>query len=256
MKLIWLSFIFLLSSDFVRSDEVNNAFSERVSNHINSYLLPENHPVKQQLDLLFSNSEVLINTETMRNAGFIDPKPRKWTHLIVTRHPDFPGYVFKVYTDQQEYHKGMPEHHWWIIRIMGAEKIRKYVEENDLEHFFKVPHKWIYSLPPATSQNAMFLKKHFILIEEDMEIYEDAVNENLWRSEAITKDFLFSLYCVLESQGLRDCAKPENIPFSRDGRVAFVDTQTWKEWPVSYKKLTPYLSPSMQRHWKDIIKQK
>lgn len=68
------------------------------------------------------------------------------------------------------------------------------------------------------------------------------------------KELLSALYDVLEITGLKDCAKPANIPFSQDGRIAFVDTQSWKEWPVDYNKLTDYLSPDLQVYWKNKIK--
>lgn len=97
------------------------------------------------------------------------------------------------------------------------------------------------------------LTKNFILIEEDMEIYNDSENENLWRSNVVTKELLSSLYMILQNLALHDCAKPSNIPFSHDGRIAFIDTLTWNEWSVKYKKLTPYLSPEMQKYWQQLI---
>ena len=59
---------------------------------------------------------------------------------------------------------------------------------------------------------------------------------------------------ILETVGLHDCAKPHNAPFSKDGRIAFIDTQSYHEWSVNFKALTPYLSPANKAYWKMLIK--
>lgn len=112
---------------------------EEVFAQLNSYLLPELHPIKTKLDKLFMHSRALLSVKTMHEAGFLSPFPRKKTRLIVTKHPDFPGVVFKVYLDEQVYYKGMPEYFCWILRIQGADKIRKFLEERNLKHYLKYP---------------------------------------------------------------------------------------------------------------------
>ena len=247
---------FELNDDLLESREphFSNAYYKYVDgniwNKVKPYLIPENLPMKKELDHIFTSSRAILSITSMKKAGFIDPKPRKFTHLIVTSHPKMPGYIVKTYLDAQRYYKEKPEWHYWIKRIHGAEAIREYIVRNKLEKVFKVPKKWIYAIPTSPSPPSGFLRKNFILVEEDMNLLSKEENEKMWKSEKVTPELLAQVYFLLEELGLHDCAKPDNIPFSKDGRIAFIDTQSHHEWPVAYKKMTPYLSNGMKEHWK------
>lgn len=232
----------------------NPYVSEDVWDQVSPYFLPEDHPIRPILDQIFSYYRVTLSIKSMKKAGFIHPKPRKWTHLIVTKHPDLPGYIFKLHLDAQRHYKKKPEYIHWIKRIQGAHAIDKKIQKYHWEHLFKVPEKWIYPLPEEPSPPKEFIRKNFILVEEDMDIFDDKENYGKWRSDWITADKLDSIYIILEELGLHDCAKPDNIPFSKDGRISFIDTETTQEWPVLYKKLTHYLSPPMRSYWKHLTR--
>lgn len=221
---------------------------------VDPYLLPEHHPVKASLDRLFSENRVILNLKNLQKAGFNKVKPRKFTKLIVTKHPDFPGYVFKLYLDAQGFHKDLPEYHYWILRIQGVEKIRQEIAVRGLEHYFKVPKKWIYALPRKPVPPKGYANKHYILVEEDMDILANEENKELWKSDYVTRDLLNELYGILKTVGLHDCAKPDNIPFARDGRIAFIDTQS-HGMEVEYKKLNPFLSKENLIYWKTLTAQ-
>lgn len=218
------------------------------------FLLPEDHPVKPALDNIFSSSRVTLSVKTMQKAGFQNPIPRKWTHLVVTKHPKVPGYIFKIYLDAQRYFGGKKEYDFWIMRIEGRNAVLNEIEKNGFQETFKTPKKWIYLLPELPAPPGEFLRKDFILVEEDMEIFEKKENEALWTSSLVTEEKLLQLYTILENLGLHDCAKPDNAPFSRDGKIAFIDTQTLYYWPVSYKKMTPFLSKELQPYWNQLVK--
>lgn len=262
---VWL-FPYLLEGFVIHHEEVFDHTSpslpysrsphvpKNVWNRLAPYFLPENHPIKRFLDQIFSNSRVILSIKSMKKAGFIHPKPRKWTHLIVTKHSDFPGYIFKVYLDAQRYYKNKPEYLHWLERIQGASKIQAEINRHHWQHFFKVPKKWIYPLPPNPSPPKEFLRKNFILVEEDMDIYDEETNYKKWKSQWVTVEKLDALYTLLEKLGLHDCPKPDNIPFSKDGKISFVDTQTINKWPVLYKKLIPYLPSSIKSYWKKLHK--
>lgn len=229
------------------------AVSQETKQSLFPFLMPEDHPIKGALDRMFSSSRVILNLHTLKKAGFDKAKPRKFTKLIVTKHPAFPGYIFKIYLDAQRYRKGFPEYHYWLLRLQGAEKIRREIAERNLEHIFKVPKKWIYRLPKHPLPPEGFLTKSYILVAEDMECYPDEKNKKLWQSDYVVPELLDELHSLLTKVGLRDCAKPDNIPFCRDGRIAFIDTQSFGQ-KVLYKKLTPFLSESNKNYWKEIIK--
>ena len=231
-----------------------NPLPENVQSKIVSYLLPENHPIKPELDALFSSTRVILNLKTLEAAGFKKSKPRKFTRLIVTSHPQFPGYIFKLYLDAQRYYKNTYEYIHWMMRVQGVEKVRHEINARGLQELFKAPKKWIYILPSTTSSRCKdYACKHCILVEEDMELFSDAENKALWTSDFVSPQLLEGLFHILKTVGLDDCLKPDNLPFSKDGRVAFIDTQTFDRH-VEYKRLLPFLSPVNQSYWKLLIK--
>lgn len=223
-----------------------------ISDELTPFLMKKHHPIKSRLDALFSSDRVTLNMKTLTKAGFIKAKPRKFTKLIVTRHPSFPGYIFKLYLDAQRPHKNLPEHEFWKMRVEGANKIRTYLVQYRLESTFKVPSKWIYRLPSHPLPPEGYYQRQSLLVEEDMEILSDRKNKQEWASESVTHALLDSLYLILKDLGLRDCAKPDNIPFSKDGRIAFIDTQTHCSNTVHFFKLNNFLSPVNKKYWKSL----
>lgn len=217
------------------------------------YLLQADHPIKPMLDALFGKSRVTFNLKSLINAGFLKATPRKFTNLIVTKHPNIPGFIFKIYLDTQRYFKRKPEYDFWILRILGAEKIRETLKYYELESIFKVPQKWIYVLPEHTFPSG-YSSKYSILVEEDMSILPREENKKAWASDRVTQELLNQLWFILTELGLSDCAKPDNIPFSTDGRIAFVDTEIFGRKKIRSKKLTPHLSIFNQKIWKNITR--
>lgn len=217
-----------------------------------NFLLPVEHPIKPVLDHIFSSSRALLSLESLEKAGFSFSKPRKFTNLIVARHPAIHGYIFKLYLDAQRYHKDKGEHFFWILRVQGSLLVRQQIIANNLQDFLKVPQKWIYALPKNPKPHKGYMRKNYILVEEDMDLISNEENKALWKSGYVSKELLDAVFLVLREVGLSDCAKPDNIPFSKDGRVAFIDTQTFGG-SVPFNNLTSVLSEENQSYWKLII---
>lgn len=226
--------------------------SHKIWKDVEEYLMEEDHPIKERLDLIFSTTRALCDQESMEAAGFKVLPPQHHTHMIVAKHPMLEGYVIKAYYDEQPYFKGRPEHFYWIRRIKGAKLISKYIKNHSYDSFFKVPKKWIYLLPDEPSPPKHYLRKLFILIAEDMGLYDDETNKKLWGSTWVTKQMLKTLYAITTDLGLLDSAKPANCSFSLDGKAAFIDTELYHRSHVRYDKLTLFLSPPMQEFWKDL----
>lgn len=216
---------------------------------VQPYLLSADHPIRPVLDAIFTDSRATLNLKTLKKAGFKKTKPRKFTKLIVTMHPSVPGYIFKLYLDAQRFHKDTLEHHFWMARIQGANLARQYIIDHHLEERFKVPQKWIYELPRYPKVEEGYQEKHYILVEEDMHILPDEQNKELWGSSYVNYQLLEELYAILKCVGLYDAAKPDNIPFSVDGKISFIDTQTYGKKNVRYEKLTPFLSEGNRVFW-------
>ncbi len=217
---------------------------------VSPYFLPSNHPIKEKLDQIFSEFRVSLNKEMMRIAGFEQPEHRQFSGAIVSQHPLLRGYYVKVYTDDRE---GVNEWHQWLIRIEGANNIQATIDKYKLNKLFKVPKKWIYPLPAEPSPPRDYLRKNFILVVENMRTltYED--NFVKWRSRSMTQDRANALFLIMKENGLNDCIHPFNVPFCRDGKQAFVDTENHHKWPIHFEIMLDYFSPQIADHWRRLI---
>jgi len=241
-------FITLFYTPFIEAKRL----SAEEEAYIAQYAMPQDHPIKERLDALFRAQRVIFNIDTLKDAGFNKPVIRNITKLIVTTHRDLPGYIFKLFLDIQRPYKEAPEYDYWISRIRTANAIRNAITERNLESEFKVPHKWLYVVPSSPKPPLGYFTKHYVLVAEDMDLYSEKNNVAIWKSNTVTQGLLQDLYGLLKDLGLQDCTKPENIPFSKDGRIAFIDTQFMNR-KVVFKSLTSSLSPSNQIFWKSLI---
>jgi len=246
--ILQISCFFTLTFSALHSDESLKS--------LQPYFLPSEMEIKGKLDALFKKSRHLLNSKTLKEAGFTDNKPRKYTQVIVTKHPEFEGFVFKIYLDAQRYKSDELEEVTFLNRIQGAAAIREYIEENGLQEMFKVPKKWLYPIVQGPKAKKEFAAKKYILVAEDMHLLDSKGNRDAWKSEKITKELLANLYQILKVVGLSDCAKIENIPFSEDGKVAFIDTESYGEKSVPFKRLKKSLNPKAQVIWDELIKNK
>lgn len=222
--------------------------SEEVLQQVQPYLLPSDHEVKPILDDIFLNTEfrILSSEEAMINAGFNIIYYRKSKGLIVASHPKMEKYLIKAYLD------AVPDNEWsrWISRIEGAKQIKQVLKKNGYKHFMKVPKKWMYRI--LDNHKGEF-SKHFILVVEDMEILSEQENKKTYK-KIIDLPLLHALYTTLYETGFSD-ARFQNLPFSIDQRIAFIDTEYLHAWPVHFELLTRYFSPAMQKKWKKLISQ-
>lgn len=208
------------------------------------YFLPEDLAVKKKLDQIFSKSRVLLNTNTVRQAGFKDPTPRGFTHTIVSKHPKLKGYIVKMFTDDQNINDGES----WKKRIDGAKLIKEAIQKQRYQNYFKVPKKWIYPIPQTSTAAGPF-RKNFILIAEDMKICNKKTNAKKWQSSFMGKKRLHAIYTLMNEHGLDDSGLANNLPFTYDGKQAFVDTERYQRWPIDFGKTNQFLSPKMKEYW-------
>ena len=214
------------------------------------FLIPEDHPIKGKLDAIFSKTRATTSIETFKKAGFEYLPLRKWDNVIVAWHPKLKGHLVKVYLDDQI---GIPDLHALIQRIYGAEKIRAAINEFGYQKMLKVPRKWLYPLPDLPESLPGLQRKQFILVAEDMHLVSGYENELLWKN-SVSKTTLKALFHLLESLGLKDSVYITNIPFSVDGKIAFIDTEHHGKWPVEHPKLLHFLSKKKQKYWSELIR--
>lgn len=216
---------------------------------VQPYLLPENHPVKSKLDSIFSKSRATSSIDTFSRAGFDYMDLRKWDNVIVAWHQKLKGYIIKAYLDDQI---GINDHLAFMTRINGAEAIRDAITAFGYENYFKVPKKWLYMLPDDPPVLPGLQRKMFILVEEDMNLVSSSSNSRMWQKNS-SKNFLKALFTLLQTLGLKDSVYITNIPFAKDGKVAFIDTEHHHSWPVKFSRLAKFLNPDMQVYWWSLI---
>jgi len=129
--LLILAFLTLTfnASAYVRNPEI----SEEVWNKLTPYFLPEDLPVKKQLDKIFSKSRITLNRDTLEKAKFKKPKHRKVSKCVVSGHPNLKGYLVKLFTDDQ-----IDKNDWqyWKRRVDGAKAIQNAITKHGFHRFF------------------------------------------------------------------------------------------------------------------------
>ena len=148
--------------------------SQEVWEKVQDYLIPDDHPIKGRLDALFSRTRVLANKHTLVESGFSSAEPQRFTKITVTNHPDFKGYIFKIYLDSNAVGpKGNLEEYYFMKRIDGIRLARESIKKHHFEELIVTPDKWIYLLPDEPTPNPKQVHRRFILIEDDMNIVSD-----------------------------------------------------------------------------------
>lgn len=253
-KYKFLLVLFLCLSRGVEGDQIHHPYvSEKVWRMVTPYLMPEDHPLKKKLDELFSKKRYLKNGRKLLQAGFLNKRREPYTKVIVTRHKDMPGYIFKIYTDDRPGFKDDPEYLTWIYRARGARLARREIKERGWEAYFKAPKKWIYALPPYPEAKEGALQKNFILVEEEMDILSMREIMPKWRNGTITKEHLNMLFTIITRIGLKGGCKVDNIPICKDGRIAFIDTQSNLRHHLPYERLFQVLEGDLKEHWQHLI---
>lgn len=217
------------------------------------HLLPLDHPMKETLDRIFSQSRVLENEKTLVDAGFeIIAGPRIYSYLIVARHPSIPGFVFKLYLDSEtRCRKDISQWVWLVRRCSGAHSIRQIIKRKKIQHFV-VPDKWLYVLPVYPFSSSL-KPQPIILMETDMEPVSSQVSDQMWKT-MITHKHLDELYEILKHGygGHGVTRAPNNIPYTKQGKFAFTDTED-PQAKLKLKLINKYLSKKMQRYWNSLI---
>jgi hypothetical protein len=229
----------------------NPYVSDEVWQEVEPYFLPENHPAKSALDRIFKKSRASESKNTMRRAGFFVLKHPQ-NCMIIAKHPKLKGYLVKAYPDSTP----TSEWIWWLQRIRGSRTIQSSLDRHGYNHIMKVPKKWIYPLPPepSPSNSEGITRKNFILIVEDMKLISQKKNTNAFRRK-INREILDALYIVLTENLLIDSVFKDNIPFSKDGKIAFIDTEhvNNRSQPIPLHRISKYLNPVMRSYWESLI---
>lgn len=247
---IFLFYAFLLFGHFeLCSYERPSAIDPITWQALNPYFLPEDHPIKSTLDTLFSSKSVMTSKSTLKKAKFKIISSGRPIRALVIKHKKLKGYLLKAFVEEQPVTQEWVN---WCKRVDGSNYVRQAIYEYGYQDIMCVPHKWIYPLPVVKSntKDKRGQTKFFILVVEKMNIQKQEKNVAFWRSIAVKPALIDALYTMLQGVGLYDSVYTHNVPFTRDRKIAFVDTEHFHEWPVPFHKFNTHLSPAMQKYWK------
>lgn len=228
----------------------SSSIKESVWRQVGPYLLPEKNTIRKFLDKICNEIRIVSSEEALIQAGFEVIYHQDKLGLVVAKHPNLPGYLLKLYLDSS------PRAEWslWVLRAHGARVIQNILNKNHFNCFMKVPKKWIYPIPqkgrPAPAEK--LFPKDFILVVEDMNILSKKISQNYYKN-GMSYPRLEALYRIIDEGGLSD-SHIGNIPFSKDQKIAFIDTEYVNSWPVHFDWLTKYFSPLNQLYWLKLIR--
>lgn len=229
-------------------------FSEETWNELFPYFLPEDSPLKKELDHIFKKRRVLRSKDAMRKSGFL-PIVRG-EKIVVARHYRLRGYLVKAYLDRPADHElaKTSEEQSWKRRCDGAKIIQDSINRHGYHHLMKVPKKWIYPLPDKHGIKEGYVGSRFILLVEDMEPLSSLKNKKAYR-ERVTPEFLDAFFTITRENRLYDSFHLSNVPFCKDGRIAFLDTEVvnYYLFPLPYYVFKRPLSDEMEAYWDLLI---
>lgn len=207
--------MFFLILDLCASD---HSFYDETLLPIQECLLPSDHPLRIQLNGLFQDSKMFQSQATFRKAGFI-VNSRAHRGCMVARHPRLRTYVFKKFVDSISQQSQIQNYR---ARITGARLLGAFIKDHQLKHIV-VPQKWLYRLPSRFS-HPITKAPSYILVAEWIDLCSIELSQKAYYS--IPLPVLNELCLVVyRFRGLDSIVG--NMPFTKNNKIAFVDTERW-----------------------------
>lgn len=214
------------------------------------YLLPDTHPIKPDIDRIFSVERPIRSLETLKKAGFHVITEGHWSDTIIATHKEAKGFYFKLFTEDQAH---IHEISRLVARIKGALLAQELIDKHQWQHLFKVPRKWLYLLPDDPTPISGQPPKRVILIAEDMRLLSRDASYSKWKDPSLSHTLMKAVFTLLTEGGFSDSAYAFNLPFAKDGRIAIIDNDKHNKRPVPCSKLLKYLDSKNKRYWQKLI---
>lgn len=235
--------------DVIKVNRQQNAdnhpvITQKMRKAMRPYLLPKKHPIQATLHTLFKASRITANAHTFAEAGFITLFHQPASYIRVAQHLLLPGFLLKLYLDDEKRNKdNVPGWQWLVNRCEGAKNVRRLIKRKRLQHF-TAPDKWLYPLPVTSTES----DQPVILVVTNMDLVSSEETAYAWY-HLVTPEILDELFCIL-SHGYSSCYVAQNIPLTKSGKFACVDTEYPKrDLRHRYREVKKYLSPEMQLYW-------
>ena len=184
--------------------------AEKDAEFIEKHQLPDGQ-LKAELDAIFAHTR--NPKKAFKHSDFVYLK-KDHTHVMM--HPQVPGLLIK-YMPAGTKKVGLFTTRRNIGRIIVAKQIADLIEEQSLQNI-TVPQKWLYHIPGRRDD---LDDNNYLVVAEKLDILDEETNALQWRG--INTDQEAEIRLVIKETGFHDVL-PENICFTADGQLAFIDT--------------------------------
>ena len=173
-------------------------------------------PPEIDLDKLFREKSVFDSSDDMRDAGFNVLRESAREKVIVASHRSAPGFLFKKFLRDVSL---SPQEQLAVYqtRVNGANALKAHLEALQIKKII-VPRKWLCELPPRFNSGK---SPGHIIVVDHCHILDREESERRYHS--IDKEQLYEL-CTIFFAFKRVDFTAKNAPFTRDGKIAFIDT--------------------------------
>lgn len=174
-------------------------------------------PLSLDLKDLFDDRDMFDSPDDWRDAGFKLVRASTYTFkLMVAKHKDAKGYLFKKYSSHVSLDEQLEKYE---RRLEGARRLRSFFQQRKFKHLL-VPQKWLYELPKKFTRE----RSAYVMIVEELPVFDRESPELEFKHRNIDTDVLRELCAVFFAFKKLDFTA-KNMPFTKKGQVAFIDTE-------------------------------
>ena len=131
----------------------------------------------------------------------------------------------------------------YMHRVDGAKLIRTFIAQNGFSRVV-APGKWLYELPSS-------FPERYLVVAEKVDLVSRKDTESAYGR--ISKEQMHELANILyHFRGLNSTAA--NLPFTEDGKIAFIDTERWHHDKDLLRKVGDRLSSDRRKQAEAVFK--
>ena len=161
---------------------------------------------------LFTEPKMFDSFDRFASAGF-HLADHSETKIMAGTHKRLKGFIVKKYNNDRSDKEQVRN---YMHRIEGARLLRSFIAENKLQRVV-APQKFLYELPDAFPGRYLVIAEKFdLMTRRDTERAYDRLDKEQARELATILFYFRGLNSTLA-----------NLPFTDDGRIAFIDTERW-----------------------------
>ena len=197
-------------------------------------------PIFSLIGDLFTDPKMFSSFDRFRSAGF-DLVDHAETKIMSGSHKRAKGYLFKKYNNDKPGKKQIKN---YMRRIEGARLLRTFIAERSFQHVV-APHKWLYELPES-------FPERYLIVADKLDLLSDDATRRKY--DRIREEQMKELATVLfYFRGLNSWTK--NLPFTEDGKIAFIDTERWHRDKDYLRAIGDHLPSDRRKQAEDVFEE-